>query len=814
MKLLRIIFKDRSLWYKLMFPSVLPVMLVITIIIIILIGSFEKVMQREEKSRADALVNLTRLSMSHGFVIYNKELLDNFVDGLSKIDEVRFAMVVDSADNRVLAHSDHAFDGNLLSEPPEKMQSALAISDSNSLGSGSKKNESQYLKSASVNIDGKQYATLHIAFSFDEAHRKLSSFKQKVISISIIAIITGIALAFIAAKRISAPINNLAAHAELAGKGNFDYSLQYDGRDAIGQLVDAFNQMFEKIRIKQTQLTAINRIADIVYSTLDINTVAERAVKALMDYSKSTAVAFFLLNNEKRELELLYSEGFSENTLKKAATLPLEGSLTGRTVKEKQVLFSTDIFSDQRVEYGVREALMQEKMVSVYSIPILARDEVLGAMNLIHKTRFAIDELERETLMSIGKTIGLAMSNAIQVAQIQKEVKERMEAETALRESELKYRNLVERANDGIIILQEGIIRYANPSIIELSGQDEKDFVGQPFSSYLHPDAKENIVDFYNRRLAGDLLDTIYETTLLRKDGQEIYAEVNAGRIIYEDRPADLVIIRDITERKRAQEELKKAYDLLEIKVAERTKELAIAKERAEEADRLKSAFLASMSHELRTPLNSIIGFTGIILQKLVGPLNDEQAKQLNMVQESSKHLLSLINDVLDLSKIEAGQLNVASEKVEMADVIGQVIKTVHPMASKKGLLLEGMISESIPVVMSDRRRVEQILLNLVNNSIKFTERGGVKIMCRAEDRRIITEVIDTGIGIAAEDMDKLFRAFQQIETGLSRKYEGTGLGLSICRKLAGLLGGEIRAYSDGPGRGAKFTFILPLREK
>ena len=144
-------------------------------------------------------------------------------------------------------------------------------------------------------------------------------------------------------------------------------------------------------------------------------------------------------------------------------------------------------------------------------------------------------------------------------------------------------------------------------------------------------------------------------------------------------KPADLIIIRDITERKRAQEALKKAYDQLEIKVAARTRELAVAKERAEESDRLKSAFLASMSHELRTPLNSIIGFTGIMLQELVGPLNEEQTKQLNMVQGSAHHLLSLINDVLDLSKIEAGQLNMACEPFEISDVVNRVIKTVFP---------------------------------------------------------------------------------------------------------------------------------------
>jgi signal transduction histidine kinase len=220
------------------------------------------------------------------------------------------------------------------------------------------------------------------------------------------------------------------------------------------------------------------------------------------------------------------------------------------------------------------------------------------------------------------------------------------------------------------------------------------------------------------------------------------------------------------------------------------------------------------MSHELRTPLNSIIGFTGIILQKLVGPLNDEQVKQLTMVQDSAHHLLSLINDVLDLSKIEAGQLTMAAEAFDLRDAIHKAVGTVTPLARQKHLPISVQIAPAVGAITSDRRRVEQILLNLLNNAIKFTPAGQVALTCEADTQWITTRIQDTGIGIAPEDTDKLFRAFQQIETGLTRRFEGTGLGLSICKKLVELLGGEIHAHSAGTGQGATFTFTLPAGGK
>jgi two-component system, sensor histidine kinase and response regulator len=259
----------------------------------------------------------------------------------------------------------------------------------------------------------------------------------------------------------------------------------------------------------------------------------------------------------------------------------------------------------------------------------------------------------------------------------------------------------------------------------------------------------------------------------------------------------------------------------LERCIAERTRELRQAKDAAESADRLKSAFLATMSHELRTPLNSIIGFTGIVLQGLAGPLTDEQANQLGMVRDSSRHLLALINDVLDLSKIEAGQLTVAAKAFDLTASIRKVSTMVEPTAQEKGLELSVQVADGVGVMIGDVRRVEQILLNLLGNAIKFTEVGSVKLdVAPVNDfmrggvpagPAVRLTVADTGIGIKAENEALVFMPFRQVESDLSRHHEGTGLGLAICRKLVELMGGSIKVESIWQ-RGSVFSVILPLK--
>ncbi len=296
-------------------------------------------------------------------------------------------------------------------------------------------------------------------------------------------------------------------------------------------------------------------------------------------------------------------------------------------------------------------------------------------------------------------------------------------------------------------------------------------------------------------------LDSTHKS--LEAAGQELRTHRDHLEELVRERTARLAeanqnLSTEIGERVRKEEELRRALA-----------ELAVAKERAEAADKLKSSFLATMSHELRTPLNSIIGFTGIILRERVGPLNEEQKKQLNMVRRSSQHLLSLINDVLDISKIEAGQLKVARESVDLRPLIEKAVQSTRPLADAKGIELGLEIAAGAPVAAGDARRVEQVLLNLLSNAIKFTEKGAVRISCDAEEDRIVVRVIDTGIGIKAEDLGAIFQSFRQIDSGLSRKHEGTGLGLSISKKIVELMGGRIWVTSTA-GSGSTFAFWLP----
>jgi len=243
-----------------------------------------------------------------------------------------------------------------------------------------------------------------------------------------------------------------------------------------------------------------------------------------------------------------------------------------------------------------------------------------------------------------------------------------------------------------------------------------------------------------------------------------------------------------------------------------RARELTEARDRAEASDRLKSAFLATMSHELRTPLNSVLGFTGILLQEIPGKLNDEQRKQLGMIRGSARHLLALINDVLDLSKIEAGQLEVERAAFDVEGAINSVVSSVTQGAADKGLKLEVHVKRELGELRGDRRRFEQVLLNLLSNAIKFTDTGVITVEARrTQDAMLEVSVRDTGIGISAADQARLFRPFSQVEDGSTRRFEGTGLGLSISLRLVELMEGRMHV-SSSPGVGSTFGFSLPAR--
>jgi len=262
---------------------------------------------------------------------------------------------------------------------------------------------------------------------------------------------------------------------------------------------------------------------------------------------------------------------------------------------------------------------------------------------------------------------------------------------------------------------------------------------------------------------------------------------------------------------RKSRNELKQWGKEMEKRVEKRTAELEKANLKLQELDRLKSMFIASMSHELRTPLNSIIGFTGIILQEMSGEINSEQKKQLTLVKNSASHLLDLINDVIDISKIEAGKVEIVIEEFDLS-VLAQEIKDSFSAAiDKKGLEFSLHTSPTL-IIKSDERRTKQILVNFISNAVKFTDRGGVEIKLVKKDKTAEISVRDTGLGIKKEDINKLFKDFSRIPIK-DRTIEGTGLGLYLSKKMADLLGGEIKAESEF-GKGSVFTLTLPLKYK
>jgi PAS domain S-box-containing protein len=386
------------------------------------------------------------------------------------------------------------------------------------------------------------------------------------------------------------------------------------------------------------------------------------------------------------------------------------------------------------------------------------------------------------------------------------DVTERKQTEDALAASEAELRALFAAMDDVVLVIdREGAYQKIAPTNPSLLTKPPEELLGK------------TLKDVFPAAQAESFITTIRQVVETQQAAHIEYQLVIDERMLWFDAsisPMDsdsiLWMARDITDRKQAEAELRQLNEELELRIATRTEELAAAMVKAQESDRLKSAFLAAMSHELRTPLNSIIGFTGVILQGLAGPLNEEQTKQLNMTRDSARHLLALINDVLDISKIEAGQLKILKQPFNMRQAVESTLRVVHPLVQRKSLQLVTSIDSDVGMINNDRRRVEQVLINLVNNAIKFSEHGKVSIECRRRGSWLETSVHDDGIGIQLEDLDRLFKPFQQIDSGLTRSHEGTGLGLVICKRLVTAMGGEITVESQW-GVGSTFTFTLPI---
>ena len=464
---------------------------------------------------------------------------------------------------------------------------------------------------------------------------------------------------------------------------------------------------------------------------------------------------------------------------------------TARSIREGRPVLVQDFLAETMTSPW-HAAAREAGIGSSGSFPVRRGGQVIGAMMFYAPTADFFTPSIVQTLEEMTAEIGFAM--------------DAMSVRSELEEQRYLMRSILDADPAAIYAYDiEGRAIMGNAAWGEALGGEPGEFFGKPRSAHMSAAMAEY-------HLASD-------RQVIERGHSIVSEELFAGRIFItakfplRDLKGALYAVggvsTDITDLRRMQQEVEASNRDLEAKVVERTRELMAAKEMAESADKAKSAFLATMSHELRSPLNSIIGFTSILLEGLTGPLNDAQRKQLQIVNDSSRHLLAIISDLLDISRIEAGSLEIVSRSFRLQPVIDRVIGRFTLQARQKGIEFGQTAGPWADSIHADERRVEQIVANLVSNAVKFTDAGSVQIQVTSTTSEIRVAISDTGTGIAAADQGRLFHHFSQLKPRDGKLREGTGLGLAISDRLARAMGGRITLESE-VGAGSTFTLTLP----
>ncbi|MEH2208760.1 MAG: ATP-binding protein [Nostoc sp.] len=574
------------------------------------------------------------------------------------------------------------------------------------------------------------------------------------------------------------------------------------------------NQAQEALRIrensrrKQSQ-TLVQLARSKTFQQGNLNAVLREITETAAQTLLVERVGVWLYNEERSKIECinLYNVKTKEHTFGNSL-LKTDFPAYFQALEEERTIAADDARNDPKTQELSESYFSVLGITSILDAPIWLEGHLVGVVCHEHIGEGRQWTLEEESFAgSIADFVTLAI-----------EASERNVVQEALRQSEAQFRAIFERSSIGIgLIDMKGQIVDTNLALCEILGCSREDLYGKRFTDYISIERED--LKLYKRLMSGirtelkrtsrdGLQPSKHQKQLVERhrieierrcyhqNGNLLWTHISVSVIPGSNGEPEffLAMIEDITERK--QTELK----------------LRASQEAAEAASRAKTEFLATMSHELRTPLNAIMGLSQLLQQEIVGFLNEKQNEYVSCIYSSGEHLLAVINDILDLSKVEAGKEELLLSSLSVADICNYAIWTVRDRASEKGLQLTHEIDLEADICIADERRIKQMLLNLLTNAIKFTPAGEVSLVVKKVPQGITFTVSDTGIGIDSSQFQFLFEPFKQLDSRLNRQYEGTGLGLALTRKLARLHGGDVTVTST-VGKGSQFTLFLPNPE-
>ncbi|MDH3306657.1 MAG: PAS domain S-box protein [Acidimicrobiia bacterium] len=454
-------------------------------------------------------------------------------------------------------------------------------------------------------------------------------------------------------------------------------------------------------------------------------------------------------------------------------------TLFGRPVTERIPILSNDPNNDPR-RAGRPEG--HPPLDSFLGIPLLKGETVLGVIALANRLN-GYDQSLVERLQPLVAAVG----SVVESVRIDES---RLAAETRVRSQQDLYAAVVEYAAEGVVVFgEDGVTIAFNPASERITGYLESEIVGEPIASLLGDElfGPESLAPASRARGASS------EGMIIRRSGRRVPVEMSLSRTAAGGRTVFTAILRDIAERKETEAALRNA------------------KETAERTSRAKDEFLAGMSHELRTPLNAVIGLSSLLTRQVHGTVNDKQRQYLDQIEDSGRHLLELINDILDLAKIEADKLEALVAPVEVLPLVESALGVIRETATGAGLRTDVDVDRDLPRVLADARRTKQVLINLLSNATKFTESGGtIGVTAREAEGMVAVTIWDTGVGIPEDQLSNIFSPFEQVDHSLARSHEGTGLGLTLSRRFVEMQNGTLTVESV-PGSGSQFTFTLPV---